>query len=186
MWVLLVVACRRPEPDIVPERAPAATSSTGDAAVEASATSADDASGDAPADACERTETWEARVAVRKTWHAGMKMMLPGPLELLVPGHGIRHTLFEDCGMTGGGCGDCAKPYDPMMISCDLTPTHAQVHIGIDDVGETFVNVVQRGNTIVAEWTEGGMVGLGTPPTATHSVKVVAALPCSVTVRFVR
>lgn len=139
-----------------------------------------------PSDACALTETWEAKVVVRKTWHATQRLTLPGPLEVVVPRLHLRKTLYEDCGMTGGGCGDCTKLHDPARISCDLSPDHVRVDVGVDEVGPTFVDLTQRGDALVADWTEGGMVGLATPPKPTHRTETIATLPCSVKIRFVR
>ena len=177
-----LLSCRSHAAAIVAEDAPSPTVVATDAADVADAAAEAEA---AAGDACAQSQTWDVRVTVRKTWHASAKMMLPGPLEVVVPRLNLRKTLYEDCGMTGGGCGDCSKPYDPMMISCNLTPTHAEVHIGVDEVGPTYVDVLQRGDTLVAEWTEGGLVSPGQPSTTTHRTETVTHLPCSVRVRFI-
>jgi hypothetical protein len=187
--VISVASCRK-EPVIVAEAADSASISAplpsdAGAANVAEVEAATEAS-DAGSDACAPGETWEARVVVRKTWHANASMMLQGPLELVVDRIGIRKTIYPDCGITGGGCGDCSKPIDPTRISCDLAPTHARVSIGIDDVGPTSVNVVQRGDAIVAEWTTSPSFDDPPETKPTSRSETLAKLPCAVTIRFVR
>jgi hypothetical protein len=104
--------------------------SIADAAVDAEADAAD-------GDACAPGEVWDARVRVRKTWHDPAQMMLPGPLELVVPRAHVHETLYDDCGMTGGGCGDCSRPPTQEGVSCYRTPARVRVEIGVDDVGPT-------------------------------------------------
>lgn len=183
-----LVACSKPAPIIADEPARSVAAEDAGADVQPDAAHADAAAiPDASADACVAGETWDVKVRVRRTWHAGAQMNLQGPLELYVPRLGVRKTLFADCGMTGGGCGDCSKPYDPDVVSCMLAPDRAHVDIGLDEVGPTWVDVVARGDTIVAEWTRGGLLGgPGVTPTSTKSTEVLLVLPCAVHVRFVR
>ena len=186
----LVVACRH-DAAITADRD---ALSVGDAAEDARPSgNAGDAgfmdadAADAESDACVPGETWDARVRVRKTWHADLKMTLPGPLELVIPRLGLQKAIYADCAITGGGCGDCSKPFSADTISCNLTPARVRVDIGIDDVGPTYVEVAQRGDTVVASWTHGAMGGgPGNRPQPTHSIEVLAKLPCAVNVRFVR
>jgi hypothetical protein len=189
--LVVLTACDGPEPIRKDSVAPTArvtneagaasppASAVGDAAVEA-----DGADGDA----CVPGDVWDARIRVRKTWHGAAQMKLQGPLELVVPRAHARKIIYEDCGMTGGGCGDCGKAPVRDGISCERTPSHVHVDIGLDDVGPTYVEIVQRGRFIVAEWTRGGWLGgPGTGPAApTRSTRVLLTLPCAVRVRFVR
>jgi len=146
-----------------------------------------DADADAGTDACVAGEIWDAKVRWRKTWHAEIGTMLPGPLELVVPRMGVRKPIYPDCAMAGGGCGDCSRPPSPDSVSCELTATHVTVDVGIDDVGPTYVEVVQRGDAIVAKWTRGGFIsGANAMAPETKTTDVLVRLPCAVRVRFVR
>lgn len=183
----MIIACHEPAA-ITAERdasapaiadAPHAPPAPSDAGIEAGAPDADET------DACVPGEMWEAHVRVRKTLH-DPGGMLQGPLELVVPRLGARKTIYFDCGATGGGCGDCTRP-SPGSITCELTPTHVRVDIGVDDQGPTFVDVEQRGNAVVAFWTYGRMPydpGDTEPPT--HETKTLVKLPCAVKIRFTR
>lgn len=186
-----LVACRHEAPITADRDAAISVADAADDARDlrdASDASLVDADGvDAEGDGCVPGETWDARVRVRKTWHRDLDMMLPGPLELVIPRLGLQKAIYADCAITGGGCGDCTKPYSADMISCNLTPARVRVDIGIDDVGPTYVEVVQRGDTVIALWTHGAMSGgPGNRPPPTHSTEVLAKLPCAVNVRFVR
>lgn len=173
-------------PAITADRAAGGAVVVADASQDAPLDAAPDA-GDAGADACVAGETWDAKVRWRKTWHAEIGTMLPGPLELVVPRMGARRPIYPDCAMAGGGCGDCSRPPSPDSVSCELTATHVTVDVGVDDVGPTYVEVVQRGDAIVANWTRGGFVGgVGTMVPETKSTDVLLKLPCAVHVRFVR
>lgn len=80
----------------------------------------------------------------------------------------------------------CSKRHDPNNISCDLTGARVKVDVGVDDMGPTWVEVFQRGNTIVAEWTLGGIYDPSSPIKTTKRTDVLLTLPCAVKVRFVR
>lgn len=149
--------------------------------VDAGAMLAVDAPSDAPMDvvdpdACVPGDVWDVKIEQKNRWRPEYKIALPGALEVVVPRMGVRKAIYPDCGMTGGGCGDCTKPYDRARISCKLEPNRVTIDIGIDDVGPTWVVVEQRGNLIMADWSEDG-----------HKRSEVAVmLPCAVKVRFVR
>lgn len=185
-----LAACKTPAP-IAKDTIDAGTMKRADApdaqadASDASADAEADASDDP--DACVPGDTWEAKVRVRNTWHPMVNMTMQGPLEVFIPRTGARATIFQDCGTTGGGCGDCSKPYAPDHISCKLEPGRARVDVGLDDIGPTHVDVVQRGDTVYADWTWGGIFDPTDPNVGSRKEsKVLLKLPCSVKLRFVR
>jgi len=179
-FVLFLVACKKPQP-IVPEDSGVVIV---DAGIDSAIDAAPDAVGDADTDACVPGDTWDAKIEIKNKWRPDIKMMLPGSLDVVVPRMGARKAIFSDCGMTGGGCGDCTKPYDSTRISCKLDPSRVKIDIGIDDQGPTWVVLEQRGNFIMADWTEEpGIGGVGTPQK--HS-EIAITLPCAVKIRFVR
>lgn len=180
-WSLMLLACKKMAPITAdPVDSAAVAVAAFDAGSVSDSGAVADSAADAGSDACVPGEEWEATVRVRKTWHATLRMNVEGPLELVVPRAGIKN-IYPDCAITGGGCGDCAKPYQPGQISCDLSQAHAKIDIGVDDTGPVFVDVVQRGDVIYADWTY-DMGAMGT----SKKSDVLMKLPCAVKIRFVR
>lgn len=184
--LLLVAACARAPARIAPDdagarlQAEAATlappADAGDAAPPPL-----DAAADAPADACVPGETWDARIELARGWVPEVRAVTGRSLDLVVPRMGARKTIYGVCALTGGGCGDCAKPWDPAKVSCKLEPARAHVVIGTDDFA-TSVDVVQRGDAVVADWTS---EAIGAGPRTTRT-EVLLKLPCAVKVKLVR
>jgi hypothetical protein len=134
-------------------------------------------------DACVPGDTWDARV--ERTY--GPSQYMPNvrvnrTLDLVLLHDKRRKTIYPICDQTGGGCGDCSVPGKADPVKCTLKPDSANVEIGTDDFS-TSVLVVQRGQSIVAEWTTGEMSGAAPP---SHRTEVLMKLPCAVKIRFVR
>jgi hypothetical protein len=148
-----------------------------------------DASADADdPDACVPGDTWDAKMEITYGPDRYMpKMITQRTLDVVLLRTKQRKTVYPICAQTGGGCGDCSKPHTADGVSCVLTPTHAYVEIGTDDFSTT-VNIVQRGNSIVADWTRGPIAPTpgATGPTYDKSTDVLIKLPCAVKIRFVR
>jgi hypothetical protein len=174
------VSCKKPQPIAGEDVARV------EVGIDAAFDSGTDAPSDVPdadPDACVPGDTWDARIEQKNRWRPEIKMMLPGSLDVVIPRMGLRKAVYPDCGMTGGGCGDCSKPASPDRISCDLKSTRVNVQIGIDDVGPTSVTIVQRGDKVFADWSEEVGVSGGT---ARKWTDLVVTLPCAVKIRFVR
>lgn len=128
---------------------------------------AEDVRDAADPDACVAGDTWEAKIEAKNS------------LDVVVARSRQRATLYASCAQAGGGCG-CVKG-NPASLACEVSPSHAYVQIGTDDVS-TSVDVRQRGDTIVANWEYGEFPGTH----VTKKTEVVLTLPCAVHVRFVR
>jgi hypothetical protein len=135
-------------------------------------------------DACVPGDTWDAKVELTYGSDKFLpKLIVPKTLDVVLLRTKQRKVVYGMCDQTGGGCGDCSKAHSDMP--CTLTPTHVNVVIGTDDFS-TSVNILQRNNAIVADWTTGPIEPGTGPNTLSKRSEVLIKLPCAVKIRFVR
>ncbi len=138
-------------------------------------------------DACVPGETWDAKVEITYGPNRWMpSVVTQKSLDVVLLRTKKRRVIYDLCGENGGGCGDCSKSHSD-GVACVLTPQNVHVEIGTDDF-VTSVNILQRGDTIIADWATEVFAPPPAPPgrTVSHRTEVLIKLPCAVKIRFVR